>query len=108
MTVKLQTNLKKYPAALQKHIADRIRNRQFNEAMVSDWASWMVARPSVPDLIEAPEGWFKRFSSFTVCGEGEFIKTVFTIYSPGTTRPKSINLDEWQPKLSATPAKKLP
>ncbi len=63
--------------------------------MAQELASWLQTRPSAPDLRESPAGWYKRFSSFTVCGEGEFVKTLFTIYSP---RKASIDLDEWSPE----------
>jgi hypothetical protein len=33
-------------------------------------ARWLDTEPEVPD-----SEWLKRFSSMTVCGEGEFIKT---------------------------------
>jgi hypothetical protein len=55
-------------------------------------------RPEAPDLEEAPEGWHKSFGSFTICGEGECIKTLFTIYSPGKTKTRQhrpIDLDKW-------------
>jgi hypothetical protein len=41
-------------------------------------------------------GWHKFFHSFTICGEGECIKTLFTIYSPGKPRRNSLDLDEWK------------
>jgi hypothetical protein len=44
---------------------------------------------------EAPSGWHKKFNSFTILGEGECIKTLFTIYAPGSPRPGSVDLDAW-------------
>ena len=41
---------------------------------------------------EAPEGWHKPFQSFTICGEGECIKTLFTIYFAGKA-------ETWQHRL---------
>jgi hypothetical protein len=64
--------------------------------MAKELAIWLQSRPYAPDLRESPAGWHKKFSSFTVCDEGEFLKTLFTIYSPGTTRKGSVNLDDWK------------
>jgi hypothetical protein len=36
-------------------------------------AEWLDTQPEVPD-----GRWFKRFSTMTVCGEGELIKTFLT------------------------------
>jgi hypothetical protein len=63
---------------------------------LSSLDSWLTAGPYAPDLVEAPDGWHKVFQSFTVCGEGECLKTVYTIYAPGNPRPKSIDLDQWE------------
>jgi hypothetical protein len=54
--------------------------------MAQELASWLQTRPLAPDPHESPAGWHKKFSSFRVYGEGEFVKTFFTIYSPGTPR----------------------
>jgi hypothetical protein len=43
--------------------------------------------------------WHKKFNSFTILGEGECIKTVFTIYAPGNPRPDSVDLDRWKKAL---------
>lgn len=65
--------------------------------------AWIKAGKLAPDLEEAPEGWFKEFSnitggwSFTICGEGECLKTLYTIYAPGNCRSGAIDLDKWQP-----------
>jgi hypothetical protein len=63
--------------------------------MAQELADWLRTRPQSPDLVESPKGWHKKFSSFIVCGEGELVKTLFTIYSPGTPRRGSIDLDRW-------------
>ena len=39
----------------------------------SHLAAWMDGEPIVPT-----EPWFKRFETFTLCGEGELVKTVLT------------------------------
>jgi hypothetical protein len=64
--------------------------------MGQELAEWLRSRPIAPDLQESPSGWHKKFSSFTACGEGEFLKTLFTIYAPGTPRKGSIDLDNWK------------
>jgi hypothetical protein len=63
--------------------------------MARELANWLQTRPFAPDHDESPAGWHKNFSSFTVCGEGEFVKTLFTIYSPGKPRKGSIDLDSY-------------
>jgi len=55
--------------------------------------AWIKAGKLAPDLEEAPEGWFKEFSnitggwSFTICGEGECLKTLYTIYTLAIADP---------------------
>jgi hypothetical protein len=68
--------------------------------MAEELDSWLKTGPSAPDFNESPSGagWHKRFGSFTILGEGECIKTVFTIYAPGKPRPHSVDLDEWAAK----------
>jgi hypothetical protein len=97
MPVKVQTNYHKYPSAIKQHLVERIRDRRFLPGMAQELASWLQTRPSAPDLHESPAGWHKKFSSFMVCGEGEFVKTLFTIYSPGRPREGSFDLDERKP-----------
>jgi hypothetical protein len=43
--------------------------------MALELDAWLKSSPEAPDLEEAPEGWHKFFDSFTICGEGECIKT---------------------------------
>jgi len=99
MPTKVQTDYRKYPAAIKQHLIERIRDRRFLPGMAQELAAWLQTRPSAPDWQESPAGWHKKFSSFMVCGEGEFLKTLFTIYSPGTPRQKSVDLDEWRPSI---------
>jgi hypothetical protein len=99
MPVRVQTNYHKYPAAIKQHLVERIRDRRFLPGMAQELADWLQTRPAAPDLTESRLGWYKKFSSFTVCGEGEFVKTIFTIYSQGTPRRGSVNLDQWKPPL---------
>jgi hypothetical protein len=93
MPIKVETNYHNYPAAIKHHLIQRIRDRRFLPGMAIELANWLQTRPSAPDSSESPAGWYKKFSSFTVCGEGQFIKTLFTIYSPGTPRKGSVELD---------------
>ncbi len=92
MPIRLQTDYNKYPASIKQHLIQRFRDRRFTVGMAEELAEWLRSRPVVPDLNESPAGWHKKFSSFTVCGEGEFVKTLFTIYSPGNPRRGSVEL----------------
>lgn len=95
MSIRLVTDLKRYPKQTREHLIDRMQGRIFLEAMKQDWIDWLVSKPAVPDLQEAPQGWYKNFQGFSLVGEGEFIKTLYTIYSPGQFRKGAINLDTW-------------
>ncbi|MGA7219744.1 MAG: hypothetical protein WBX38_15595 [Candidatus Sulfotelmatobacter sp.] len=64
--------------------------------MAEELDAWLKSGPFAPDLNDAPSGWHKNFVSFTILGEGECIKTVFTIYAPGKPRPGSVDLDQWK------------
>jgi len=75
MPIKVQTNYHKYPTEIKQHLIERIRDRRFLPGMAQELANWLQTRPSAPDLHEYPAGWHKKFSSFMVCGEGEFVKT---------------------------------
>ena len=101
MPVRVQTNYHKYPAPIKRHLLERIRDRKFLPAMGEEMAEWLETRPSAPDEIESPAGWHKKFSSFTIGGQGEFVKTLFTIHSPGSPRKSSIDLDQWHPSGAA-------
>lgn len=58
------------PPALFQHLLERIRSRKIPATQLELLAKWLDTEPDVP------EGeWYKRFSSVTVCGEGELIKT---------------------------------
>jgi hypothetical protein len=103
MPIRVQTDYHKYPSGIRKHLVERFRDRRFVSGMAQELADWLQTRPSAPDLRESPAGWHKKFSSFTVCGEGEFVKTVFTIYAPGTPRPGSVDLERWLPGVSTPP-----
>ena len=60
----------KLPEALLQHLFDRADERQISYAQLQALSAWLDTNPTVPvDL------WFKRFVGFTLCGEGELIKT---------------------------------
>jgi hypothetical protein len=60
----------KLPPALLVHLLTRMRQRNISHEQIVSLARWLDTEP------EVPEGkWFKKFPDFTVCGEGEFIKT---------------------------------
>ena len=60
----------KLPQALLVHLLTRMRQRSISHEQIILLSRWLDTEPDVP------EGkWFRRFPSFTVCGEGEFIKT---------------------------------
>lgn len=61
------TNL---PPALQRHLFDRLEERQITSDDLYKLKSWRESEP------EAPDGpWYKDFGSFKICGEGRFPKT---------------------------------
>ena len=60
----------KLPPALLTHLLTRMRQRNISPEQIVLLARWLDAEPEVPE-----QKWFKRFSGFTVCGEGELIKT---------------------------------
>jgi ribosomal protein S18 acetylase RimI-like enzyme len=58
------------PEKLLLHLVKRVRERHISEEQLVVLARWLDSEPDVP------EGkWFKRFAGFTLCGEGELIKT---------------------------------
>ena len=61
----------KLPEALLRHLLIRMRQRGISDEQIVLLARWLDANP------EVLEGkWFKTFPGMTVCGEGEFIKTI--------------------------------
>ena len=61
------TNL---PPALRDHLFDRLRDRKITTEDLYQLKLWVESEPEAPDGM-----WFKDFSSFKVCGEGQFPKT---------------------------------
>ena len=70
--------------------------RTFVRPMAEELDTCLKSEPNAPETDEAPSGWHKNFRSFTVLGEGECIKTLFTIYAPGSPRLGSVDLDKWR------------
>jgi hypothetical protein len=60
----------KLPQPLLTHLLTRMRQRSISSEQIVSLSYWLDAEPDVPD-----GKWFKRFAGFTVCGEGELIKT---------------------------------
>jgi hypothetical protein len=84
------------------HWLERVDERKLLLPMALELDVWLKTGPAAPDEEESPDGWKKRFQSFTVCGEGECLKT-FTIYAPGDCRPGAVDLDEWKSSLKPKP-----
>lgn len=58
------------PAALLRHLFDRVREREISEEQIGLLAGWLETNP------EVPQGkWCKRFPEMIVCVEDELIKT---------------------------------
>jgi hypothetical protein len=58
------------PQSLLVHLLTRMRERKISSDQIILLARWLDTEP------EARDGkWFRKFSGFTVCEEGEFIKT---------------------------------
>ena len=62
------------PAALLRHLFDRVREREISEDQLGLLLDWIETNPEVPH-----GKWCKRFHEMTVCGEGELIKTFLRI-----------------------------
>ena len=61
------------PPALFKHLLDRVADRGLTVDELFQLLTWLEKNPEVP-----AQPWFKRFSKFTVCGDGALIKTFLT------------------------------
>jgi hypothetical protein len=58
------------PAAVLRHLLDRIRDRSISADQLALLAAWLDTNPEVPEA-----EWFKRFPGMTACGEVELVKT---------------------------------
>jgi hypothetical protein len=61
---------RKLPPAVFFHLLERADQRKITHEKLEQLYRWMASDPIVPNGT-----WFKRFDSFTVCGEGELVKT---------------------------------
>jgi hypothetical protein len=59
------------PPALFQHLLNRVQSRALPASQLELLAQWLDTEPDVPQ-----GQWYKRFSGMTVCGEGEWIKTL--------------------------------
>ena len=60
----------KLPQSLLAHLLARMRQRNISPDQLILLARWLDTEPEVPEA-----RWLKKFPGFTVCGEGELIKT---------------------------------
>jgi len=58
------------PPALLWHLSDRVKTRHVSISDLQQLLAWLSKNPEVPKGL-----WFKRFSTFVACGQGEFVKT---------------------------------
>ena len=63
------------------HLVKRFRERSLTKNAAFQLETWLETNPEVPR-----GDWYKRFQEFTVCGEGELVKTFLTPdqYATGT------------------------
>lgn len=61
---------KNLPEPLLLHLLVRLRQRNISHDQLTSLARWLDTEPEVPH-----GKWYKRFVGFTVCGDGELIKT---------------------------------
>ena len=60
----------KIPPALMDHLLIRSRERGISHQQLVALALWLDTQPIVP-----VGRWFKTFAGFTLCGEGELVRT---------------------------------
>lgn len=61
------------PPAVLSHLLDRVFAREITLENLHEMQKWIETNPTVPD-----GDWYKRFGSFTICGEGPLVKTFLT------------------------------
>jgi hypothetical protein len=59
------------PRPVWEHLLARVAERQVSLADLRRLQDWVKTEPAAPD-----GDWYKDFGSFTLCGSGEFPKTV--------------------------------
>ena len=92
MPVKIERDFKKIPIAVRNHLLARVRDRAISKEQLEEFSAWLQSEPTAPDTKESPRGWYKRFSSFTVCGEAAYCKTFL---ASSVTAADGSDLDEW-------------
>ncbi len=58
------------PEPLFRHLARRVRERRVSAEQLLLLREWLLSEPEVP-----VGRWYKEFEGFTICGEGEWVKT---------------------------------
>ncbi len=58
------------PPALLAHLLDRLITREITSENLHQFQLWLHTNPTVPT-----GRWYRRFGSFSVCGEGPLVKT---------------------------------
>lgn len=62
-----------FPPLLLSHLLDRVFLREITLENLHQMQKWIETNPTVP-----PGDWYKRFGSFSICGEGPLVKTFLT------------------------------
>ena len=57
------------PEGIRQHLIDRMRDRAISIADLNQLRLWIESKP------EVPEGDYKDFGSFKICGHGSYPKT---------------------------------
>jgi len=60
-----------FPNGVQRHLSERLLSRKITSDDLNKLRVWVDSQPDVPEI-----PWYKDFGSFTICGSGEFPKTV--------------------------------
>ena len=66
-----------FPPAIQRHLAERMRDRSISIADLNQLRLWIELRPEVPEA-----EWYKDFGSFKLCGHGRYPKTFLLAEQP--------------------------
>ncbi len=61
-------NRQNVPRALFQQLLNRIQNKEAQPDHMVRFAEWLDKAPNVPG-----GAWYKKFSKFTVCGQGDLI-----------------------------------
>jgi len=102
LPIKIEREFSRIPLAVRNHLLARVHDREISLDQLHELSEWLKTDPFAPDLKESPRGWYKRFSTFTVCGAGNFCKTFL---ASGVTAADGFDLDEWVAKTKKAPQK---